>query len=186
MYSWLKLRARQPVGSMSEEQEVIDLPAGKTARQKINTVIFFAVLIAVTGGCFALAIKSDFEFYEHSKYYALASRKWPTTIGTVADSNVGFEFGWGRSSLSHYVPHVKYQYSVNGKTYTGDQISFPNPKYLNNVDADRVRDQYQKSSEVEVFYDPKDPSKSCLINGLTEHLTNRIPWRIDDHSHDPN
>jgi len=169
---------------LRNEVSVIDLPA-RTARQKINTIIFFAVLIAFSGGCFALGIKSDFDSYEHAKYYAFASRKWPTTTGTITYSNVSFEYGWGRSSLSHYVPQVKYQYSVHGRTYRGDQISFPNPKYLNNVDADRVRDQYQKGSEAEVFYDPKDPATSCLVKGLTEHLTNRIPWRVDDHSHDP-
>lgn len=172
------------VVSSGRSDTALDIPLGPTLRQKVNRLLFLGLALVFFGMVLAYSYTSSYAEYEIAKSNALASPKWPSTMGTITSSRVNYEFGWGNGSLAHYVPDVVFRYSVNGKEYSGHQISFPKPRYLGSVDADRVRDAYPIGSEVQVFYDPLNPATSCLVTGITHELEKRLLWRVEGHTSD--
>jgi hypothetical protein len=171
------------IARAGRSDQVLDVPEA-TPRQKVNRLVFLILALTLFGMVLAYSYTSTYAEYESAKYNALASPKWPSTSGEITSSRLNYEFGWGKGSLSHYVPDVVFRYSVNGKTYLGQQISFPKPKFLSNTDAARVRDSYPIGTKVEVFYDPTNPSTSCLVTGVTQELRKRLRWRLEGHNSD--
>ncbi|QDU77337.1 hypothetical protein Pan97_44040 [Bremerella volcania] len=90
---------------------------------------------------------------------------WPTVMGTVTVSQV--ESSGPKDDRSYY-PEVKYQYDVEGKSYTSDRINFDLAGTRSSIRQEMtdVVDQYPAGADVKVFYDPSDPSQSCLEPGV--------------------
>ena len=83
---------------------------------------------------------------------------WETTTGTVLASSV--QVSGGKSTT--YSPYVAYRYSVDGRTYENDALS---PVRMSISDRDAVvrhAARYRPAAEVQVLYDPDDPSHSFL------------------------
>src|SRR5271156_6652917 len=114
------------IARAGRSDQVLDVPEA-TPRQKVNRLVFLILALTLFGMVLAYSYTSTYAEYESAKYNALASPKWPSTSGEITSSRLNYEFGWGKGSLSHYVPDVVFRYSVNGKTYLGQQISFPKP-----------------------------------------------------------
>lgn len=85
------------------------------------------------------------------------TRDWPTANGAILERGVGEAM-----SQSHtFMPHVKYRYEVNGKTFTNDQVYAI--RRTGNL-APKVKELVDGLPDpVPVFYDPDDPSQSFLI-----------------------
>jgi hypothetical protein len=67
--------------------------------------------------------------------------------------------GTVRTSSTRYIPHITWEYTVGGKTYTN------NKRYSGSGDKEtqqEVVDTYPEGETVEVQYDPADPSVSFL------------------------
>jgi hypothetical protein len=60
------------------------------------------------------------------------------------------------------VPLVKYEYTVDQKSYTCETVT-PDELMLPNTWAETVFKQFPIGAQVEAKYDPKDPSKAFLI-----------------------
>ena len=95
---------------------------------------------------------------------ARASLSWETVEGTVTQSEVKSKSG-GRGSGRTYMQSIHYDYTVDGKQYTGDRYCFV-PFYSS--DSSRARKivaEYPVGSVVKVYYSPDVPEDSVLIPG---------------------
>jgi hypothetical protein len=66
-----------------------------------------------------------------------------------------------------YVPHVEYTFRVRGREYRGDEVAFGHERlYTSSPDrARRKCAEYPVGAGVAVYFDPSDPSVSCLERG---------------------
>ena len=67
--------------------------------------------------------------------------------------------------FTEYKIDVKYSYLAKGKSYTGDKIYplIPNV-FSNKADAEDILFKFKKGQETEIYFNPKQPSISCLIS----------------------
>lgn len=111
---------------------------------------------------------------------AKASESWPGVTGQVIYTDVDrvhkmSSTSGSNSSEYRYVPEVQYEYQVEGVTYEGDRIQFGSSRERSRFRAQDVVDRYPITSEVTVYYDPANPSKSVLEPGADLGLT-LMPW----------
>jgi hypothetical protein len=149
-----------------------------TKVRKGTLILLGSMILLIVWGCFN-DLSSSYADYQCNKSNAFASVRWASTSGTTKKSDLGMLFDSGRYRQLHWVPDISYEYSVKGKSYRSSQISFPNPTFLFWSDGRHYIDDYAVGDSVKVYYDPADPAKSCLINGVTHALTRRLLWRID-------
>lgn len=91
------------------------------------------------------------------------SASWPTTDATITSSSV--ETLRSRRGGVRFHPEVRYQYAVNGSTYSATTISFGGNDAGSLSDAQLVTHHYASGHHVPVHYEPADPSVSCLEVG---------------------
>lgn len=94
---------------------------------------------------------------------ARASRGWPYTAGRVVRSEVTREsYAMGETEQVQ-VPAIEYVYTTSGRDWHGRTVSFGPRLYTTfRGRADDVCRRYFTGAEVAVYYDPSDPSRSCL------------------------
>ncbi len=96
------------------------------------------------------------------------SFQWPTTNGTIVQADRVYMPG--RDS-SHYRANVTYDYKVNGTRYVSGQISL----WSSDLDGyDSINETFvtmhKVGTEVDVYYDPKNPANSVLLPGANDKL----------------
>jgi len=108
----------------------------------------------------------------------IASKSWPSVEGKIMRAELSEitrteynEFG-GTSSIvekvTRYTPRISYQYTVNGKTYTGNQLVPLGEYTTKSYSAARIKmDRYAKGKTVKVFYNPSHPDNVALEPGIT-------------------
>jgi len=104
--------------------------------------------------------------------FAFASRRWPVASGRMLYSHVNQAEGNAAAST-----HVHYSYVVDGVTYESKRLRFgfyPSRNYA--VSVSELR-RLQGTGTLRVFYDPKKPSRSCLLAGVNE-LTFTLPFLL--------
>lgn len=102
----------------------------------------------------------------YSMQQAKQSASWPSTTGKVDRTWV--EESSSTDDEGHvdysYTPHVRYAYTVDGTQYTSERISFGAvTSYGSDSSARSHLSQYPPGGELQVFYDPADPSKAVLL-----------------------
>jgi hypothetical protein len=112
--------------------------------------------------------------YFSDKEKAEASSRWSSTLGRIEESHVR-TFRIAR--VYSFNPEITYSYMCRGKCFKSSEISFPSPQFSNVSDADGFIAKYPSRKRVTVFYDPKEPSHSCLVAGETNSL-NKYFWII--------
>ena len=95
----------------------------------------------------------------------LRSQSWPATNGVVISAERVFSGTSVEDGEPTYNVKVEYSYMVDGREYHGDLIE-PLPSLKSVEQAARVVDRYPPGAEVEIFFDPADPSQSLLVQGL--------------------
>jgi hypothetical protein len=90
----------------------------------------------------------------------LAARGWPVVSGRIIERDVGPATTTGGSRPGRYFePLVKYSYTVEGKSYTGQRITLTKNAY----NADTARSMVDKlPDDVEVHYNPEAPGEAYL------------------------
>ena len=96
---------------------------------------------------------------------ATASVGWPTAVGTVTESRVlhTTRTKRGRTSSS-WSPRVTYRYSVEGREFESQRISF-RVSGSSQSEAQAVVDAHPVGTAVAVRHSPDDPSLACLEPG---------------------
>jgi hypothetical protein len=97
---------------------------------------------------------------------AQASESWNSTAGEIEntwieeDRRTDSDGDWE----DYYIPHLSYSYEVGGTNYTSERVDFGSqPSYSNHSRAVNYLSDYPQGSQVDVFYDPADPSAAVLV-----------------------
>lgn len=69
-----------------------------------------------------------------------------------------------RDNPSMHLPRGKYEYAVDGTSYSGTTVSLQIHGYRNEADALAVFDGKRAGDEVTIWYDPDRPDQSSLTN----------------------
>ena len=94
----------------------------------------------------------------------IGTRNWESVDGIVENSYVSTSTdGEGGTT---YCLHVDYQYTVDGRTYDGNRISYSADNSCNSWSANSD-DDYPEGKKITVYYDPSNPSESVLLSGLS-------------------
>ena len=96
----------------------------------------------------------------YMRVLSLRSRSWPAASGVITESHWGTRTKGARKQRSG--AEIRYRYTVEGKTYTGDVISYGNMFFAS--DAGRLQ-RYPQGARVDVHYDPQDPGMAVLEAG---------------------
>lgn len=87
---------------------------------------------------------------------------WPLAQGTVTASSLKkVEKKWGES----YEAEIRYEYQVNGKTYSGDRIQFGSSAFK---DAAATVAKYPINAKIGVRYEKANPAASALEPGFNQ------------------
>jgi hypothetical protein len=135
----------------------------KTQETSTKTILLITLAMFAAGIFFIL-----WGGYEIMAGYA--SKKWPSVEGKVTSSYVQKQVRSIKDSSKKptYYPKVRYQYSVGGKSYTGDRISFSGGEGGEKKSkAQAVVNRYPSGQKVIVYYDPKHPERAVLLMGFT-------------------
>ncbi|MGC9353749.1 MAG: DUF3592 domain-containing protein [Mariniphaga sp.] len=97
--------------------------------------------------------------------YALDSKEWPATEGTITHSEVD---NWLKEGKSQYEARISYSYEVDGKKYNSTRI-YSNGSYSggNITKAKELADKYPSGKTVDVYYDPELPESAALKPGVS-------------------
>jgi hypothetical protein len=102
--------------------------------------------------------------------------QWPTTTATVLESSM--EEDPARNAMGainvNYLIKVKYEYSVSGKIYQGERVTFGSPSF-NFITASNISDQFAEGKQVPVSHDPVDPAESVLAPKNTVGMLSWVP-----------
>ena len=97
---------------------------------------------------------------------------WPQTKGHMISSDLTINhlsrlIDRNDDPLRWYGTQVRYQYSINDRTYLSDRLSFQKSDTRNPKEALRMMNKYRRHNEVNVYYDPENPGESVLEPGNT-------------------
>lgn len=99
------------------------------------------------------------------------SSRWPQATALLAEANywkTSSNTTKGRSSITYHGAHL-YTFSVGGESYQGSNFDVAGHMHTGiKKRADQVQSAFVKGSVVPVFYDPAQPVRSCLKNGIAE------------------
>jgi hypothetical protein len=136
---------------MAEEKAVSE-------SKKSNPVIIVIALLAfgfVFGG---------FGFYKYN--IGKKSASWPVVQGKMTYARA---VPTKVNNSQEYRLSVKYTYSVDGKSYSGDRITASDGYQKTRRKANDVLKKYPVGKEVSVYYSPSDPSLAVLKTGANKN-----------------
>ena len=97
----------------------------------------------------------------HQLFYAHQSKSWPSVGGLIITTEVRD----GNEQM-----HSVYEYTVDAKTYTGDQLAFGETSLPTPEAARNRAEQYPAGTPVLVYHHPKKHGHSTLKTGAGTHL----------------
>ena len=111
--------------------------------------------------CFILVIISTTQYLS-----SLRAENWPSVTGTVVSSEI--KRGGGKHPYSKF--YILYRYTIQGRTYTSDRFSYGlNPRSVPNGDFNVTQTTYKPGQNVDVFYNPTDPSEAVLQTRVNKY-----------------
>lgn len=103
------------------------------------------------------------------------AQMWPIVVGKVVRSDIetitetrtesrgGGVRGSRDRTVTYYKPQVRYKYTVNGETFTGDRRAIVESlRYFDITEAQKISKQFPLKSQVNVYYNPANPSEAFL------------------------
>ena len=99
------------------------------------------------------------------------SSDWPSVDGTVRAVETGIVVR--DKTHQEFYGTVEYAYTVNGRDYVSDRVSFGRSN-----DFEVEKDSYSIGQRVRVFYDSGNPSRAVLRPGLFSQLSGLRWWGI--------
>jgi len=101
---------------------------------------------------------------------AHAAGEWPSTTGTVVRSSFT-KTQTVRPSITRYRPVVEYTYTTPGSEYqrTSSAVSADGLIFTSKGSIDDFLATYRPGLNVPVYYNPRDPADTVLVNGNVGH-----------------
>lgn len=116
-------------------------------------------------------------------FFFMKSRSWPATEGLIVKSEVEQIYFSPSSTrgqqggLSDYKLSLLYEYEVDGKKFTGNQLYAVLPNiFSDKTAADQMQKAYQENQVATVYYNPKKPSSSALITSSSIGIKAILIW----------
>lgn len=131
-------------------------PSAAQALRKARLVVWIGVLVGLAGIGIAVAAYCEGLAGE-------ASAGWPRAPGFVESASV-VEIP---TRVTSYHAEIRYRFTVQGRSYTGDRLSY-NFKPSDKDGCARVVGRYPPGCQVQVSYDPADPSSNVLEPGTAD------------------
>jgi len=135
-------------------------PSQNLKRFLIFLQLFPWLFIAVGGGALVYGVWT----------YRLAreSVTWPQVEGRILSSEVEWRSGTGKSHSRH-VAVIRYEYTINGTTHTGQRDTFLSEQCGLTGSRTLVK-QFPAGATVPVYYRPGDPAICVLVPGSDNNL----------------
>jgi hypothetical protein len=93
---------------------------------------------------------------------------WPAVKGKIIEASVTRHERMSDPNRSHttrdyaYSPRIIYRYEVQGAEYTSGRLAHSDSQYGTKTDVEALVAGYRVGGEVDVYYDPQDPSFGVL------------------------
>lgn len=99
---------------------------------------------------------------------AIRSKVWSSTSGRISDVEVIKKDMYKSSKKKMFETNVKYQYSVEGTIFTGNQqnIGNLNTSYRSKAKAEQLANKFTEGQEVIIYYNSSKPENSSLSVGV--------------------
>ncbi len=102
---------------------------------------------------------------------AFSSRSWPEAVGKITFSTVAsYESDSNSGTTTMFYPDIRYNYSVNGKEFTGNKVDLGEYSSSDVGYAQKITARYPVGKSVRVYYDPAHPGTAVLEPGFTGGL----------------
>lgn len=134
--------------------------------------LMFLIAIFVTG-IFALISWSSY-------LKGRASETWPLVEGKILESGVN-ETEVRRDGLLRktYDVHVVYEYTVDGKRLTSDNLAFTmDETSRSRTEMTVIANEFPIGKRVPVYFNPDNPAEACLDKGLQDSPLFAGIWSI--------
>ena len=102
-----------------------------------------------------------------------ASRRWPFVVATIRAAKViqhADEPGGFKNPMMAK-PLITYAYHVDDKRYIGEGVTRSDQGWIMSNEAKEISSRYPVGRVVQAYYNPRDPSESCL-----EHMLHIKQW----------
>jgi hypothetical protein len=120
-------------------------------------IIFFGIITAA--------------IFSYRIFQAISSTKWPSVIGNLESAELkeviyrGRDAGGGVDQAGALVVNFRYRYSVADMNYVGKRVTYSDGINKTVRAVKKLQDKYKGKSEVQVYYNPKNPKQSVLVPG---------------------
>lgn len=92
------------------------------------------------------------------------TRHWPRTQARITDSRVETLHRQEVGNAGDFMPHVRYEYAVHGRTFHGDTLWLDERRSFDSANvAARELAFLETGTEAEVMYNPQDPHEAALM-----------------------
>jgi hypothetical protein len=126
----------------------------------MNEILFFISLFAAAMiGVIVLAVVVKMKEVQGAK-------TWRTTSGTITRSEIRAvkKRDLDNREKVRSAPSIAYEYTVNGKRYSGERISLA--EIIPESDIEAILARYPLGAQVMVYYDPSNPRRAVLERDL--------------------
>ncbi len=129
--------------------------------------------LIVVGSCFILVGVLTGIFFCYRIFQATTSTGWPFVIGELESSELKEVIYRGREAdgrpdeASAWVVNFKYSYQIAGKEYHGSRVTYSDGINKTRRALRKLQDKYQGKSQIQIYYNPKNPNQSVLVPGLS-------------------
>jgi hypothetical protein len=138
-------------------------------KKLVANCVFYVLMSGFLMSGSLLLISSVLSFQE-----AKESENWPTTTGVIVDTWVE-KHVWRNNEGTKvyteitYIPYLEYSYVVHDKTYSCQRVNFGSHEwvYESSDMAYKKLSRYPIGAEVDVYYDPAEPSKAVLVREIS-------------------
>jgi hypothetical protein len=131
------------------------------------------ILIVVMGSCFVFVGVSTGIFFCYRIFQGTTSTRWPFVIGELESNELkeviyrGREAGGGADEASAWVVNYKYRYTVANRKYDGSRVTYSDGINKTMRALRKLQEKYKGKSQMQVYYNPKNPKQSVLVPGLS-------------------
>jgi hypothetical protein len=123
----------------------------------VKAIVCFVLVLVLTG----LAL-----LQLRSIRLGLASREWNVARGRIVRAFVDDDGSDGEGGELLHSANVRYVYRVGRREYASSRLSYGSTRHLKFDEAIRMLHGIVQGREVDVYFDPRKPDRSVLIQGI--------------------
>jgi len=121
-----------------------------------------AAPVMIFASCFGLAVLL---FFFAARRRSKQAANWPSVRGKIVSSGIeSFKERNDSRTTTYYTAAVEFAYQVHGVDFRSRQIKLGVAVSGSQSAAEKVAARYPEGSEVDVHYDPANPSSAALEN----------------------